>query len=418
MKMTKRLWLGIIPLILLVAFVGFFSDIVIFISLGWVTSMIAAPINNFLLKYLNSSLSALLSLLSIVIVMATALWIVVPPLLHQTAKLSKIDYETVLKNIEEPLKDWELWLQEKGLMQQNKTNQTANYKNSKQLDNSIAQIIRLDSIEGSESLGEKVPPFAIIINVDQKNDTIASESDEYNSFSSKLRDKIFMFLNPNRIVGFFNSVFNFSTNILITTMSVFFVAFFFLKEKGLFNNMISSLVPDSYEGQTIKAFDETQALLIRYFIGIILQILTVNFIVSIALTLMGIENAILIGFFAGLMNTIPYLGPFLGASFGVMIVISSNIDASFYDTTFPKLIKIVCLFGAVQLIDNFIVQPQIFSKSVKAHPLEIFIIVLMGARIGGVIGMVLAIPLYTIFRVLAKVFLSEFKVIKRLTSDI
>ena len=133
---------------------------------------------------------------------------------------------------------------------------------------------------------------------------------------------------------------------------------------------------------------------------------------------MGIENAILIGFFAGLMNTIPYLGPFLGASFGVMIVISSNIDASFYDTTFPKLIKIVCLFGAVQLIDNFIVQPQIFSKSVKAHPLEIFIIVLMGARIGGVIGMVLAIPLYTIFRVLAKVFLSEFKVIKRLTSDI
>ena len=418
MKMTKRLWLGIIPLILLVAFIGFFSDIVIFISLGWVTSMIAAPINNFLLKYLNSSLSALLSLLSIVIVMATALWIVVPPLLHQTAKLSKIDYETVLKNIEEPLKDWELWLQEKGLMQQNTTNQTANNKHSKQLDNSIAQIIRLDSIEGIESLGEKVPPFAIIINVDQKNDMIASESDEYNSFSSKLRDKIFMFLNPNRIVGFFNSVFNFSTNILITTMSVFFVAFFFLKEKGLFNNMISSLVPDSYEGQTIKAFDETQALLIRYFIGIILQILTVNFIVSIALTLMGIENAILIGFFAGLMNTIPYLGPFLGASFGVMIVISSNIDASFYDTTFPKLIKIVCLFGAVQLIDNFIVQPQIFSKSVKAHPLEIFIIVLMGARIGGVIGMVLAIPLYTIFRVLAKVFLSEFKVIKRLTSDI
>jgi len=72
----------------------------------------------------------------------------------------------------------------------------------------------------------------------------------------------------------------------------------------------------------------------------------------------------------------------------------------------------------MQLLDNFILQPNIFSKSVKAHPLEIFIVVLMGAKIGGIIGMVVAIPIYTVLRVLAKVFLSEFKVVQSITKGI
>jgi predicted PurR-regulated permease PerM len=72
----------------------------------------------------------------------------------------------------------------------------------------------------------------------------------------------------------------------------------------------------------------------------------------------------------------------------------------------------------MQLLDNFILQPNIFSKSVKAHPLEIFIVVLMGAKIGGILGMVVAIPIYTVLRVLAKVFLSEFKVVQSITKGI
>ena len=69
----------------------------------------------------------------------------------------------------------------------------------------------------------------------------------------------------------------------------------------------------------------------------------------------------------------------------------------------------------MQLLDNFILQPQIFSASVKAHPLEIFICVLVGAKIGGILGMVLAIPVYTVLRVIAKVFLSEFKIVQKIT---
>ena len=75
------------------------------------------------------------------------------------------------------------------------------------------------------------------------------------------------------------------------------------------------------------------------------------------------------------------------------------------------------VFAFMQLIDNILLQPNIFSKSVKAHPLEIFIVVMMGAKIGGIAGMVLAIPFYTAFRVIGKVFLSEFKVIQKLTRN-
>ena len=141
----------------------------------------------------------------------------------------------------------------------------------------------------------------------------------------------------------------------------------------------------------------------------------ITLIVSTSLTILGVKNALLIGFFAAIMNVIPYIGPVIGAGFAVMITLSSNLDLPFYTEMMPLITKVLIVFGIMQLLDNVLLQPIIFSKSVKAHPLEIFIIVLVGAKLGGILGMVLAIPFYTAFRVIGKVFLSEFKVIQQLT---
>ena len=141
----------------------------------------------------------------------------------------------------------------------------------------------------------------------------------------------------------------------------------------------------------------------------------ITLLVSMLLMLLGVKNALLIGFFAGLMNVIPYVGPMIATGIGIMITLSSNMEVSFYNQMVPLLFKVVGVFIFVRLIDDVILQPNIFSKSVKAHPLEIFIIVLVGAKVGGILGMVLAIPFYTAFRVIAKVFLSEFKVVQQLT---
>ena len=177
------------------------------------------------------------------------------------------------------------------------------------------------------------------------------------------------------------------------------------------------MVPSRYEQQTKQAVDETSRLLIRYFIGILIQVTIITLIVSLSLMLMGVKNALLIGFFAGIMNVIPYIGPLVATALGVMITLSSNLELSFYDEMIPLIVKVLLVFMFTRLIDDIILQPNIFSKSVKAHPLEIFIIVLVGAKIGGILGMVLAIPFYTAFRVIGKVFLSEFRVIQQLTKN-
>ena len=130
------------------------------------------------------------------------------------------------------------------------------------------------------------------------------------------------------------------------------------------------------------------------------------------------KNALLIGFFAGVINVIPYLGPIIGGIFGILITISSNLDVDFYTQMLPLLIRVVIVFGTVQMLDNFVLQPFIFSTSVLAHPLEIFLIILMGAQIGGITGMILAIPAYTVLRVVARVFLSEFKLVQKITDRI
>ncbi len=226
------------------------------------------------------------------------------------------------------------------------------------------------------------------------------------------------YINPSRIQSMFTSTVSAFGNMVVGIMSVMFIAFFFLKEQGLFYEMIKTAVPVEYEERTTHAIDESSKLLIRYFIGIFIQITIVTIVSTILLSALGIQNALLIAFFAAIMNVIPYMGPIIGASFGAIITISSNLNVSFYNELFPQLIKVFIVFGIVQLIDNFILQPNIFSKSVKAHPLEIFLIVLIGAKLGGILGMVLAIPLYTVMRVIGKVFLSEFKVIQRLTKNI
>ena len=78
------------------------------------------------------------------------------------------------------------------------------------------------------------------------------------------------------------------------------------------------------------------------------------------------------------------------------------------------------IFGvmmAAQLIDNFVYQPLIYSTSIKASPLEIFIVLLAAGHIGGAFGMFVAIPAYTVLRVVASRFFHEFKPIRRLIPD-
>ena len=170
----------------------------------------------------------------------------------------------------------------------------------------------------------------------------------------------------------------------------------------------------------MHAVDDASKLLRRYFVGVSAQVSIISVFMWILLSIIGIKNAILIAFFAALINVIPYVGPIIGAAFGVFITISSNLDLGldFYTEMLPLILKVIGAFAAMQMLDNFVLQPFIFSNSVLAHPLEIFIVILVGAKLSGILGMILAIPVYTVIRVIARAFLSEFKIVQKLTGHL
>ena len=197
-----------------------------------------------------------------------------------------------------------------------------------------------------------------------------------------------------------------------------FIAFFFLKDEELFGRVIKAAVPNQQTNKSVKALSSIKKLLTRYFSGIFVQISFITLYVYLLLSFFGVPNAFLIAFFAAIINVIPYLGPIIGAMFAILVTISSNLEVGFYLVTLPMIFKVLGTFATMQLIDGFILQPMIFSNSVKAHPLEIFLVVIIGAKVGGITGMVIAIPLYTILRVIAAVFLKEFKIVQSLTKSI
>lgn len=207
-------------------------------------------------------------------------------------------------------------------------------------------------------------------------------------------------------------------DIFIAFFAITFITFFFLKDQGLFKGMIMTLVPSGYEERFGKVMSKSKELLTRYFIGIIVQVAIVMTIISIGLTIVGMDNAILIGFMAGLFNVIPYIGPIIGAALGIIIGLSTN--GAGLDMTDLLILtgKMGIVFAVMQTLDNIVLQPIIYSQSVKAHPLEIFLVILMAGNVAGIAGMILAIPAYSIGRVFVGEFFNQFKVVKALTSEV
>ncbi len=230
--------------------------------------------------------------------------------------------------------------------------------------------------------------------------------------------------NPAIFSSLIGSAATFLTNFGIGLFSVVFIGFFFIKDDGLFTDIVCALVPDKHEKTTEKAISDIGYLLSRYFIGVLLEILgvaLVNFLGLLFVARLGFNAAIGIAFLTGIFNVIPYVGPLLGGALGTvlgLILKYSSATPIGLDVNFWLFTAIlIAIFCAAQLVDNFFYQPVIYSTSIKAKPLEIFIVLLIVGHIGGPLGMIIAIPCYTVVRVIAFRFFGHIKAIKRLIPD-
>lgn len=346
----------------------FFRDIIAYILAAVVVSLIAKPLVNVLKKISIKGKHApdwLLAALALILVLAcflTFAYIVVPIAGSIIKNISLGNIETSVKSIAGPLADLNTFL-----------------------------------TQTFPRLGED---FRIEVAVVQEMQHMFNLS----QFSS--------------LIG---SAASFFTSLAIGLFSVVFISFFFIKDDGLFTEIVCALVPDKHEETTEKALSDIGHLLSRYFIGVLLEVIGVALINFLGLSLiarLGVNAALGIAVITGILNVIPYVGPLIGVVTGTILgliikyssLVPLGLDVGFLAFT---AILIAILFFT-QLVDNFVYQPLIYSTSIKAKPLEIFIVLLMVGYIGGPLAMIIAIPSYTVVRVIAFRFFGHIKAIKRL----
>ena len=225
-------------------------------------------------------------------------------------------------------------------------------------------------------------------------------------------------INFNFIPDFLNSLLGTISSFGMGLASVLFITFFFLKDRKIFILGARDLIPNSHEDQILNSLEKTNHLLSRYFIGLLLQLFIVFLSYIIVLLLFGIPNALIIAFLCAVLNIIPYIGPLIASVLAAILTMLSNLGSDFQSEILPTTIYVLVGFWIVQIIDNNVSQPIIFSKSVSSHPLEIFLVILIAGFLFGILGMVIAVPLYTILKVIGKEFFPDNKIIQLLTKDI
>ena len=233
-----------------------------------------------------------------------------------------------------------------------------------------------------------------------------------------IMDKIKSIFSFSLFSDAFSSVTSFLVNTFVSIFTIVFVTFFFLKDNSTFTNMILIFVPDKYEENTRRAISNVNSLLIRYFTGISIEALFITILNTLGLHLIcgvSFQMSVVLAFLSGILNVIPYIGPLTAGAFGTIMGIVSFYSAGADPVLHILTIKLIAVFSVTHLIDVFIFQPYIYSNSVKAHPLEIFLVILIAGNVAGIIGMLIAIPTYTVLRVFAREFFYRLKLVQKLT---
>jgi len=367
MKVTWRSILVFCGIILLIAMVWFFRNIVVYILVSGVLSIIGRPLVDLFCRVrirkwkFPRALAALITLLIIWGVIALFFIIFVPLVTKQINNFSTIESEKIVQLIQAPLE---------------------------RIENVIKSI----------------------------NKDLSGELSLWDYFNRKVSEV----LDINMVQNFMGSILGTLGNIIIAIFSISFITFFFLKDQALFFESILMWVPDKYTDNFSRALNSIKNLLTRYFIGVVIQCTCIMILVDIGMTIAGIDfqQALVMGLILGILNVIPYVGPWMGLFIAIIMGVASHINQDMSTVVVPLILYMIIVEIIVHLIDNVVFQPIIFSNSVKAHPLEIFIVVLAAGFAAGVPGMILGIPTYTVLRVFAREFFYNFKPVQKITSGL
>jgi len=363
MKENMLQYLKPIAAIAIIAFMAwYFLDIVAYILIATFLSLLGMPLVKRLrqikigkFKFPNA-VCALFTLLSMLFIFFLFILIIVPLIIRQANVIASIDVDALLFYYQKPM---------------NQLNE-----------------------------------FLIQYNVIGSGETLAHY----------LESQISDILNLTEFTNFFSNLVSATGSVFMGTFIILFLTFYFLLEDNLSRRFVLLLTPEDHIDNMGRILSDSKILLTRYFHGVLVEVVIMMTIESVGLLIFGVPNAVLIGFLGGLMNVIPYLGPIIGATLGVVLASLSELSLGNYDMVPITILTVLAVFAFANLIDNLILQPQIYSRSTKAHPVEVFLVIIIGGKLAGIAGMILAIPTYTVIKIIAREFAQRMKLVKFLTS--
>ncbi|HEX2975690.1 MAG TPA: AI-2E family transporter, partial [Bacteroidales bacterium] len=190
------------------------------------------------------------------------------------------------------------------------------------------------------------------------------------SIKDYVMQKVSEVLSINVIQNYIGHAVGIIGNLIVAVFSITFISYFFLKDHKLFFETILIWVPDRYTDNAIRALNSIKNLLTRYFIGIVIQSTCIMILITVGMTIVGIDfrQAVVMGLILGILNVIPYVGPWIGLFVAIIMGVASHMDKDFNTVVIPLVINMIIVEVITHLIDNLVFQPVIFSNSVKAHP--------------------------------------------------
>lgn len=364
-KSTQTKVVGSISILLIITALiwaaWYFSNITLYIIIALIITLLANPLKLLLMRipwgsrHMGTGLASAIALLGITAILAAIIVLVAPTVNKQINAITQVDADILEHTYREQMAIVDDFLHE------------------------------YEIINEQENV-ETIITQAVVGRIKQKNPTL-----------------------------FFNNFITGLGELFLGIFSVLFISFYILKDIPKLQHTLIHMMPDKHQEETQHVLTRSKKLLSNYFVGLAVEIILVAVVEFALLSILHIDNALLIAILGGILVIIPYIGSIvacvLGCIFAVMTAYMAGPDVAIISI----VLKVVGTFIFCRILDNFFLQPYIASKSVKAHPLEIFLVILISGSIAGIPGMMLGIPAYTIVRVVAQEFFGNNNFVKTLT---
>jgi putative permease len=191
---------------------------------------------------------------------------------------------------------------------------------------------------------------------------------------------------------FFKNLPDFLSQSLTILFLTPFLAYFMLLDGRDFVRKILSLVPNNFFELALNLSHQISGQMGGFIRARILESVLIGFVIWAGLMILGFPYALILAVFAGIMNVIPYLGPFIGAAPALVICLSSsNPDAT--------LLWLIFIYALAQVLDIILIIPLVVAKIVDLHPVTVVLAVMVGSQVAGILGMIVSIPVFSALKV-------------------